>query len=669
MEFPIWVSLVYFGTAAVSLLLSAVLYRANPGRGINQAAAFFVGLCAVWQFATGLMFFHPVTAGFYIKMVIAMRGAGVSAIVLMLAALRFPEEKGRALLWRTRWWWVFALVYAAPVFSPWMIPRESTFEVPRRGVLWVPYGVSQVVMGFVVLVLAVRAAKSLKGNARFTAQIICGVFGLLFVLIGLRFLLRPWLPPSGLVLAHAIVGLVVVATFAFAVLTRRVFRARLVLVETLVHAVGLTLALAAAFVVLHFGEGIRAASYLAVGVAMMIWTLNYGAQRRRVQGQTAELTARVIQQFEAIRGRGRHADGGVREALDVLLEWTGAREGKLLLNDGEKWAGDGVSLRVDDPLAVRLAHQRWATAESFAQSGSDPNAVLAGLSLQRLGGVVAVMSARQRAGQRALLVLGEKANGDYFTYPEIMALQVLVDEVCTLVDSRVAGQRGRALGRIEALEMLGASIGHDFKQHVAAVRLLAHRIGDRRLTQAETVSSLGKLEGELRKLGEFSRRLTKLGRPAPGGRSRLKVEEAFAAVVGFLGETANARGVRLRSVVDDDGITVWVNRERLNQALVNLAMNAIEAFDHSGDLGRERWLALRAWRESNVVVIEVADNGPGLSAEVLAHLFDPFVSEGKTDGDGLGLYLTWDAVTREGGEIRHEANVPHGTRFVMTFPD
>ena len=198
MEFPLWVSLVYFGTTAISLMLAAVLYRANPRRGINQAAAIFAVLCGVWQFTTSLIYLHPASAAFYIRVVMALHGYGVGAVALMLAALQQPGDRGRSLLRRTRWWWIGATVYAAPVFSPWFIPFESTAEHPLRGVLWVPYGVTQVGGGLLVVAMTLRAAWSLKGAARFTAQMICGACGLLLALLGLRFLLRPWLPPSGL---------------------------------------------------------------------------------------------------------------------------------------------------------------------------------------------------------------------------------------------------------------------------------------------------------------------------------------------------------------------------------------------------------------------------------------------------------------------------------------
>ncbi len=672
MDFPLWITLVYLGTAAVSFVLAGVLYRANPRRGINQAATFFALMCGVWQFATAWVYFNADTAVIYIRVLMSIYFMGMACVALMLAALRYPDETWAPLVRRTRWFWVGAVVYAAPVFSPWLIPYDSTAENPSRGVLWYPYGVLQILGGLLVLGMTLRAALILKGAARFTGQIICGASGFMFVLLGLRYLLRPWLPPTGLPLLNAVVAMAIVGAFAFAVLTRRVFQARVVLVEVLVQAAGIGLAMGAVHLVLKLGDAIGGPSnpsrYVAVLVGFMVWMAVYLGRRRQMERQAWEMGGRLVEQFEEISRRGRHTDGGVSEALDVLLEWTGARHGSILVRDGGRWVGDKLTMRVDDPLAVMLERHRWVTAESIARTWRENNAVLAGLSLDRLGGTVAVVSTRNQAGVRVLLVLGEKANGDYYSHQDVANLQLLVDALCSMVESREAGQRGRALGRIEALERLGASIGHDFKQHLVAVRLLAHRIGDRNLGEGEVGPYLRKLETELGKLGEFSRRLTKLGQPAPGPREHLAISEMFAAVRSFLEESAAKQGVRLACVTEDESLAVWVNRNRLYQALVNLGMNAIEAMAQVGGGQDDRALAFRARREQAAVTIEVSDTGPGLPAAVLDRLFDPFVTQGKPDGDGLGLYLTWDAVTREGGEIRYEANVPHGTRFVMTFP-
>lgn len=89
---------------------------------------------------------------------------------------------------------------------------------------------------------------------------------------------------------------------------------------------------------------------------------------------------------------------------------------------------------------------------------------------------------------------------------------------------------------------------------------------------------------------------------------------------------------------------VAINRQELQQVLVNLLVNAIHAMAGGGTLR----LATRDSAEG--VEIEVADSGPGLAPEMLAHLFQPFVT-GKKDGTGLGLWISRGIVERYGGDI------------------
>jgi len=90
---------------------------------------------------------------------------------------------------------------------------------------------------------------------------------------------------------------------------------------------------------------------------------------------------------------------------------------------------------------------------------------------------------------------------------------------------------------------------------------------------------------------------------------------------------------------------VAVNRTELQQVLVNLLVNAIHAMENGGTL------LLQTEAVSAVdVEIRVADSGPGLAPEVMAQLFQPFVTQ-KKEGTGLGLWISRGIVERYGGDI------------------
>ncbi len=104
---------------------------------------------------------------------------------------------------------------------------------------------------------------------------------------------------------------------------------------------------------------------------------------------------------------------------------------------------------------------------------------------------------------------------------------------------------------------------------------------------------------------------------------------------------------------------VGVNRQELQQVLVNLLVNAIHAMEGGGTLELATRDAADGWVE-----IAVADSGPGLAPEVLAHLFQPFVTR-KKDGTGLGLWISRGIVERYGGDIVAGAREGGGAVFTV----
>ena len=114
------------------------------------------------------------------------------------------------------------------------------------------------------------------------------------------------------------------------------------------------------------------------------------------------------------------------------------------------------------------------------------------------------------------------------------------------------------------------------------------------------------------------------------------------------------------------GVTVAMNHTELQQVLINLMVNAIQAMPEGGRL------TLRTRREAAkgrpMVRISVNDTGTGMSPEVLGRIFDPFFTTKRSEGTGLGLSISRNLVTRGGGTITAESTPGQGTRFDILLP-
>ena len=110
---------------------------------------------------------------------------------------------------------------------------------------------------------------------------------------------------------------------------------------------------------------------------------------------------------------------------------------------------------------------------------------------------------------------------------------------------------------------------------------------------------------------------------------------------------------------------VWCDPNRLEQVLLNLIGNAIDAMEGQS----VQRLTLRGEREGDWVVIEVGDNGPGLRPELLDHLFEPFyTTKGPGAGLGLGLAISAGILRDLGGQLSAENAPDGGARFVVKLP-
>jgi signal transduction histidine kinase len=105
---------------------------------------------------------------------------------------------------------------------------------------------------------------------------------------------------------------------------------------------------------------------------------------------------------------------------------------------------------------------------------------------------------------------------------------------------------------------------------------------------------------------------------------------------------------------------VPLDADKFAQAVLNLAINALEAMPSGGEL------TVGAERRDGSVEVEVSDNGPGITPEVRENLFEPYVTT-KQRGTGLGLALTEKLVVQQQGRIDYRTG-PQGTSFLLTFP-
>jgi two-component system NtrC family sensor kinase len=136
--------------------------------------------------------------------------------------------------------------------------------------------------------------------------------------------------------------------------------------------------------------------------------------------------------------------------------------------------------------------------------------------------------------------------------------------------------------------------------------------------------------------------------------------------VGFLEKEAFHRSVDVKLALDEDLPMIGSDEGQLQQVFLNILNNALDALETVGE-GRRVVIESRPG-DGNSVVVSFEDNGSGMSANTLEHIFDPFFSTKKKYGTGLGLSITYGIVKQLGGNIEVNSEEGVGTTFTVSLP-
>ncbi len=229
----------------------------------------------------------------------------------------------------------------------------------------------------------------------------------------------------------------------------------------------------------------------------------------------------------------------------------------------------------------------------------------------------------------------------------------------------------RELARINRVSMMGelaASLAHEIKQPIAAVALNAEaclqwmRREPPELEQARHALS-GIINAAKRSASIIDRNRSLYGRGTPQ-QEPIDLNEVIREMVVMLRDTANRHGILIRSELDPALPATTADRVQLQQVLVNLMLNGIEAMpDGSGELS----VASRR-TDDGQLLISVSDSGIGFSGEDLEHIFAAFFTT-KPQGTGMGLSISRRIIESHGGRLWASANTGRGATFQFTLPD
>jgi two-component system, LuxR family, sensor kinase FixL len=225
-------------------------------------------------------------------------------------------------------------------------------------------------------------------------------------------------------------------------------------------------------------------------------------------------------------------------------------------------------------------------------------------------------------------------------------------------------------GRVTMMGQLAASLAHEINQPLGSI-LRNAEAGELFLQQAlpdldEIRAILADIRADDERAGAVIDRMRGLLKQQTLDRRRLDLSALVGDVAALVRVDAASRQVKVDVDVPGDLPQVLGDRVHLQQVLLNLILNGMDALD--GTNQDDRRVSVAARRDgAGVVEVAVADGGPGISTETLARIFDPFFTT-KPDGMGMGLAISRTIVEAHGGRIWAENTGGGGAVFRLTLP-
>ena len=225
------------------------------------------------------------------------------------------------------------------------------------------------------------------------------------------------------------------------------------------------------------------------------------------------------------------------------------------------------------------------------------------------------------------------------------------------------------VSRLSAMGEMASALAHELNQPLSAIS--NYMKGSRRLLAGSTDANAPKIEAALDRAAEQAIRagdiIRRLRDFVARDESEKRVESLSKMIeeAGALGLTgAREQGVFLRFNLDPTCDQVLADRVQIQQVLVNLFRNALEAMAVSA---HRELIALNTRAADDMIEIAVSDTGPGFGGDAFTHLFQPFFTTKET-GMGVGLSISRTIIESHGGRMWAETNKSGGATFRFTLP-
>ncbi len=265
-----------------------------------------------------------------------------------------------------------------------------------------------------------------------------------------------------------------------------------------------------------------------------------------------------------------------------------------------------------------------------------------------------------RCGQGDTVLLDVSASPIRGEEKEITGFLFLFRDLTELADLKQEIERSR---RLAAVGKLAAGVAHEIRNPLSSIKGFATYFKERYKDVEGDGRTADIMVQEVERLNRSVTQLLEFAKPVSVVARKVPLKDLIDHSVKLVTHDLSQHNIHIKTDILTPMEWVTTDPDRVNQILLNLYLNAIQAMEKGGNLH----VIVSETRKGRAIAIEVKDTGKGISPEDLEHIFDPYFTT-RSDGTGLGLAMVHSAVEAMGCEIFVSSQEGEGTQFILTIP-
>jgi two-component system NtrC family sensor kinase len=220
--------------------------------------------------------------------------------------------------------------------------------------------------------------------------------------------------------------------------------------------------------------------------------------------------------------------------------------------------------------------------------------------------------------------------------------------------------------KLASLGILTAGVAHELTNPLNNISMIAQTYAELypKLGEHDRIDFMNKVDAETERIRKIVKNLLDFSKPKDANPNEADINDVVHKTLTLVQNMLDVSNIETSVHLVDGLPHVYVDEHQIQQVLVNLITNAVQAMTAGGRLV----ISSRLGKKGNSVEIGVADTGRGIAPEFLPHIFDPFFSTKGEGGTGLGLSVSYGIIKNHHGEIRVDSMVGVGTTFTLELP-